>query len=814
MFSLLVVLAAGCKTHPEKPPSTRYTEAYAQLQSGDIESALRSAEQGFQLTSNTDLVWNYKFRVLKAEALVAQGRASNSLDALETDPPPQLAGGEFAVRRRIIQSRALCRLGKYPEAELRITDAEHLAIAGNPDSLGEVALNHGSCMHLQHHDAKAEPYFVEALDFARQHKQPFLEANAEGSLGLISMDAQRFDEAIDRFKESLALARSLNARRAEEKILGNIGKSYYELGDFPNAGSFTMQAEALASSLGNTDDQRSWLTSLGDQYLSQKNYDAAANAYSHALELIESLKNKDDTATGDCLHDLAQSELGRHNLPKAEEYNRRVAAMGGSDPHNDLYTSYLLTSAEIAVVKGDRGKAEELLKKITADANADISDRWRAQTDLADLYMDWGKAAEADRAFRDAIHIVETARSVITHVEQRISFLDAGPFYDGYVRFLIDQGSITRAMQVAEYSRARTLVEGLGIDLSKSRIDLQQPQRALRQKEIILAYWLSEKESYLWAVTPAGTKLFHLPQKRDIDQAVESYNKQLQDRRPLQDSPSGRTLYNMLIKPVELLLPKASHVTIIPHRSLYRLNFETLIVPGDQPHYWIDDVVIENTSSMSFRFSAHRQLAMPKKQLLLMGDPVQATPIFSRLKHAGEEMKSVSAHFSARQQVMISDKNATPAAYFAARPEEFRFIDFVTHGTGAPLTPLDSAIVLSPDKDDSYKLYARDVIKKPIHAEIVIISACYGAGDRTYSGEGLVGLAWAFTRAGAHQVVAALWEAEDAVTPTLMNDFYNELKSGKSAAEALRAAKIKMLHSGSLNARPYYWASLQLYSGY
>jgi CHAT domain-containing protein len=46
-----------------------------------------------------------------------------------------------------------------------------------------------------------------------------------------------------------------------------------------------------------------------------------------------------------------------------------------------------------------------------------------------------------------------------------------------------------------------------------------------------------------------------------------------------------------------------------------------------------------------------------------------------------------------------------------------------------------------------------------------------------------------------------------------MDDFYTGLKNGKSAADALRDAKIKMLHTGGLNARPYYWASLQLYAG-
>jgi CHAT domain-containing protein len=505
--------------------------------------------------------------------------------------------------------------------------------------------------------------------------------------------------------------------------------------------------------------------------------------------------------------------LGRHNVVKAEEYNQRVAAMGGNRPDSPLYIPFLLTSAEIALAKGDYAASEALLKLIILNKEADDSFRWQAQTDLADVYVKWGRVEDADRLFLDAIHTVEKARSEIDQEEKRMSFLDAGPFYDGYLSFLVDHGKEIQAMQVAEFGRARTLAEGMGIDAPKSRLDLHQIQRALRQNEIILAYWLSDKQSYLWAVTPSQNKFFRLPSRRDIDQAVEFYNAQVQERRKTEDSPGGGVLYNMLVKPAEALLPRDAHVIVIPHRSLYRLNFETLVVPDNAPRYWINDVTIENTSSLSFRFAARRNASNAPRQLLLMGDPIEVTPEYPKLKNAADEMKNIANHFSAAQTNVIPGETATPNAYFTARPENYRFIDFVTHGTAAPLNPLDSAIVLSPDKDKSYKLYAHDIIKRPIHAEIVTVSACYGAGGRTYSGEGLVGLAWAFMRAGAHHVVAALWEAQDVVTPTLMDDFYSGLKSGKSATDALRAAKLKMLRSPSLKARAYYWASLQLYSG-
>ena len=113
---------------------------------------------------------------------------------------------------------------------------------------------------------------------------------------------------------------------------------------------------------------------------------------------------------------------------------------------------------------------------------------------------------------------------------------------------------------------------------------------------------------------------------------------------------------------------------------------------------------------------------------------------------------------------------------------------------------------------DSFKLYARDIVGHPLHANLVTISACYGAGERAYSGEGLVGLSWAFLFAGAHNVVAALWEASDASTEQLMDKFYDELDRGASHDAALRTAKLSLLRASNFR-NPFYWAPFQLYAG-
>jgi CHAT domain-containing protein len=130
------------------------------------------------------------------------------------------------------------------------------------------------------------------------------------------------------------------------------------------------------------------------------------------------------------------------------------------------------------------------------------------------------------------------------------------------------------------------------------------------------------------------------------------------------------------------------------------------------------------------------------------------------------------------------------------------------------LSPLDSAVILSraSAQEDSFKLYARDIIRHPLHAQLVTISTCYGAGTRAYTGEGLVGLSWAFLFAGAHNVIGALWEVSDASTPRLMDQLYAELKKGQSSQAALRSAKLSLLHSNDFR-KPFYWAPFQLYTG-
>jgi CHAT domain-containing protein len=157
----------------------------------------------------------------------------------------------------------------------------------------------------------------------------------------------------------------------------------------------------------------------------------------------------------------------------------------------------------------------------------------------------------------------------------------------------------------------------------------------------------------------------------------------------------------------------------------------------------------------------------------------------------------------------VSGAAARPEAYPAAQPGRFSMIHIAAHGEANRRSPLDSALILSPG-EKGFKLYARDVMDIPLHADLVTISACRSSGARTYAGEGPVGLARAFLQAGAGSVIAGLWDVSDSSTAGIMDRMYEQIAAGVTPAESLRRAKISFLHTAY--AKPFYWGPFQFYT--
>jgi CHAT domain-containing protein len=84
-----------------------------------------------------------------------------------------------------------------------------------------------------------------------------------------------------------------------------------------------------------------------------------------------------------------------------------------------------------------------------------------------------------------------------------------------------------------------------------------------------------------------------------------------------------------------------------------------------------------------------------------------------------------------------------------------------------------------------------------------VLSACRTGEGEVIPGEGVVGLSWAFLKAGAHAIAASLWSVEDSSTADLMVAYHRHLKSGQDPVSALSLAQRELAVS---HPHPAYWA--------
>jgi CHAT domain-containing protein len=310
-------------------------------------------------------------------------------------------------------------------------------------------------------------------------------------------------------------------------------------------------------------------------------------------------------------------------------------------------------------------------------------------------------------------------------------------------------------------------------------------------------------------------KLHSLPAEAEIRERVEAHQDRiLQARDPLaEESPEAVWLYRTLVGPVEARLKPGSRVVFVPDSALHLLNPETLVVPSPKPHYWIEDVTLSTAPSVSVLAAGGRAAASrdAMRRILLIGDPEPVGTEFPRLAHARGELDRIAGEFPQALRVVYAGATAEPAVYRVSEPARFAYIHFAAHAQANRQVPLESAVILSPTHESS-KLYAREIVGVPLRAELVTLSACRGAGAREFAGEGLVGLTWAFLSSGAGNVIAGLWNVEDASTADLMTGLYSRLAKGQGPAEALREAKLELRRSDPAYAKPYYWAPFVTYT--
>ena len=679
-------------------------------------------------------------------------------------------------------------------------------------------------------DSKKALYYCELhLDIVKQLGDRDGEGVAYCNLGNHYLRLEDFKNAIYYHELYLNFSEEVCNRDGKKRAYGNLGTDYQSLGDFKKAIYYHELKLEFSKEVGDRAGEGSACGSLGNDYQDLRDFKEAIHYHDLCLNITKEVGDRQ--GEGVSYGDLGNDYYGLGNFEKAFYYHER-----------DL---------EISKEVGDRageGSAYGILgndyfkigifdkaihyHKLSLKLSEEVGNT--AFEGIA--YGNLGLDHESLGDFKMAITCYRSSMRVLNDVRARLQLKDEWKitfrhkYQLAYTRLwclLLNQGKVVEALVAAEEGRAQALKDlvkfkyGFGTShddvhtLEKPIIDIFS---CVRSNTVFAA--LEKREVFLWVIHEGKDIKLRRNEVRDnqlgdassffhslVETVFESVKPDVQCedrslgklRAPLmadQMQPHSlhlqpnalKTLYQALIGPVEDLI-HGNELVIVPEGPLWLTpyaafmdsnskylseSFRIRVIPSLENLKLIGDCPIDY----------HR-----KTGTLLVGDPwVQDVVNYDlcQLPCAKEEVEMIGEILNTAP---LTGTDATKDEVLK-RLSSVALVHIAAHGrmeTGEIALAPSTTRTSDEPEDDDFLLTMADVLEVKLQTRLVVLSCCH-SGRGEIKAEGVVGIARAFLGAGARSVMVSLWAIDDQATLEFMKIFYQHLKEGRSASEALNRA--------------------------
>ncbi|WP_309716973.1 CHAT domain-containing protein [Armatimonas sp.] len=303
--------------------------------------------------------------------------------------------------------------------------------------------------------------------------------------------------------------------------------------------------------------------------------------------------------------------------------------------------------------------------------------------------------------------------------------------------------------------------------------------------------------------------------------------------RPWQEA--AKAVREALLAPLEPWLKGADKVTLCPDGVLWEVPFAVLLeqVPlsyAFSAALWHTQRTLPPLPPRPIPLLAvaapnlagwNRPIIAPERPIIAPERPIIAPerPIIApersaflpvELPGTAQEVQTLARLFP---KALVLEGKKAQESQVKTEAVRCRWLHIATHAFLNDAAPYLSCLVLSdpddPTREDGF-LTARELLGLDLSGvELATLSACNTARGETLTGEGVRGLSWALTAAGARNLILSQWSIQDEATVVWMTAFYTALKRGQSKPDALRHAA-QSVRKAPDRSHPYYWAAFLL----
>ncbi len=622
--------------------------------------------------------------------------------------------------------------------------------------------------------------YPEARDEARRLIQSALKYSRENDIlgaqcellnqaGLLSMGAQDLSGAEEYFRQTVDVAKRAYLPRMEAAGYLQLSEVYERRGDFNRAESAIDSAIKQARLVQEGIFLPVYLAQKAEIEAARRNLQRADELYDQASDLVEGMLV---------------------NAPSSQVKSSMIAAL------SDIYVGHFRLALERL---HDTAKAFEIAESARGRALVDSMRYANKSTGSSGMSPIERQIAAIQKRFREESLSPGETKALLAKLEDT---------YD--------------ELAPVEYKRSRPEMKMA----RRPPVSILALQRSLMPGETLIEYVLDNKsESHALEITSAAVRVHALPGKAEVTALCQKFVQAIKDQKD--PSEAGRQLLEGVVRPA--ITGDPSSLIVVPDGALNLVPFAAL-PDRNGGAYLLRSVIIGMAPSATVfeMLRTARRQVQPQRPFLGVayspGGPAGEGGkgyIASRglglglnfnlahlkpLLFARDEIESGARIFGAGSMVLPDDK-ATESALKALPLQDFEIIHLALHGFGDVVEPDRAGLVLAPGGPNEDGLWqAREIRRSRLDADLVTLSACETGTGRLQGEEGIMNLARAFLIAGAKSVVASLWEVDDRSTATLMQHFYEQIAAGRTVADALREAQLKMLTEFGSGFQPYYWA--------
>lgn len=840
---LATVLAVNYTTHPT-PNSTAQSknsveQGKALYDSGRFAEALKVLEQeaaAFKATgdklneamtlSNLSLVYQQLGQWSQAEGAIAQSlnllknndnskqRFAILAQALDVQGRLQLAQGQTQAalstwqeaakiykqigddatltRNRINTAQAMQALGLYRQASKILTEVQQSLIKFPDSPLKATGLRSlGNILRVVGDLKTSRDILEQSLAVAQRVQSPTAIGDTLLSLG---------NTALAQGKTQLSLDNKAGAEKETQAAL-----KYYQQAALVAPSTTRIQAQLNQLSLLVEEKQFPAALALASQIQPKisKLPPSRNSVYSliNYAENLTKLKQKNTADTFSWL-DIAQM------LSTAVEQARSL-----KDQRAQSYALGILGG--LYEQTGQLSEAQNRTKQALIIAETleprDIAYQWQWQ--LGRLLKQQGDIKGAIIAYDEAFKTLESLRSDLVAINPEIQFSfreTVEPVYRELVDLRLQNQGKPETMQY-NLTQARNVIESLQLaELNnffrspcvETRVEIDTVVQQDKKAAVFYPIILPDRIEVILTL-PEQKQLRKyttvIPQEK-VENIVQDLRKSLLDvAGTSQVQEKSQEIYEWLIRPAEAELTKSGIKTLVfvLDSSLQNIPMGVLY-DKQQQKYLVEKYALALTPGL--RLFDPKPLQKVQLNALTAGVGEQRFG-FPALQNVPRELQEIKSEVP-RSEELLNQKFTEINLQKELQSAPFSVVHIATHGEFS--SDPEKTFILAWDKllkvKDFDSLLRVSESSRSSNIELLVLSACKTAEGDKRAALGLAGVA---VRAGARSTLASLWSVDDQSTADLMSEFYRQLQTGVSKAEALQRAQLAVFAKDN---SPYHWA--------